>query len=156
MKILYINIASLASSANAFGQDAISKIPSPPQLALNSGIDPSLNNSSSIESFMPILAITLLVTLIIQVTRYILEYRLKNKIIDRGISEQLASAILGKSVADKKNESIKWVFLLLGLSGGFTVSYHTMPLHIHSLAIMTFSLGLSYLAYYFYLRKKNN
>jgi hypothetical protein len=156
MKKLFISIISFASSTIVFGQDSIPKTPTPPLLCLDSDIDHSLNNISSIESFIPLFAITLIVMLVIQVTRYILDHKLKNKIIDRNISEQLASSILEKSVADKKDDSIKWAFLLLGLSGGLTVSYYTMPLHIHSFAIMTFSLGLSYLVYYFYLRRKNN
>lgn len=156
MKKLFISIISFASSTIVFGQDSIPKIPSPPQLSLDSEIDQSANNTSSIEILMPLFVITLLVVLVIKLTRYILDYRLKNKIIDRGISEQLASSILEKSTTDKKDDSIKWAFLLLGLSGGLTVTYHTMPLHLHSLGIMAFSLGLSYLVYYYYLRRKNN
>jgi hypothetical protein len=152
MKKIFISIISLASSTIVFGQDSISKTALPSQLSLDSGID----NSKSIEIFMPLFAITLVVILVVQVTRVILENKLKNKIIDRGISEQLASAILGNSAADKKDDIIKWAFLLLGLSGGLIVTYNTMPMHIHSIAIITFSLGLSYLFYYFYQRRKNN
>jgi hypothetical protein len=153
MKKLFVCIISIASSTIVFAQDSIVKIYSPPYPSLDSDIDHSLNNSSSIESLLPIFAITLVVILVIQVTRYILDHKLKNKIIDRSISEQLANSILEKGVADKKDDSIKWAFLLLGLSGGLTVSYYTMPLDLHSLAIIAFSLGLSYLAYFFYLRK---
>ncbi len=151
MKKIFTSIISLASSTFVFGQDYVSKNALPTQLSLDSGID----NSESIEIFMPIFAITLVAILVVQITRIILESKLKNKIIDRGISEQLASAILGNSAADKKNDSIKWAFLLIGLSGGLIVSYNTMPLHIHSIAIITFSLGLSYLFYYFYQRRNN-
>lgn len=155
MKKLFISTISFASSTIIFAQDSTAKIPTPPQLSLNSNVDHSLNNNSSIESLIPLFAITLVVTLIIQVAKYILDYKLKNKIIDRGISEQLANSVLQKSVADKKDDSIKLSILLLGVSGGLTVSYYTMPLHIHSIAIMAFSAGLSYLVYFFYLQKKN-
>lgn len=155
MKKIFTSIISFALPTTVFAQDSIPKTPTPPQLSLESGIDHSLNNSSSIESFMPLFAITLVVILIITVTKYIFDYRLKNKIIDRGISEQLASSILSNNVTDKKDDSIKWAFLFLGLSGGLTVTYHTMPLHLHSIGIMAFSLGMSYLLYYFYLRRKN-
>jgi hypothetical protein len=153
---LFVSIISFFTSAIVYGQYSVPKTPTPQQLSLDSEIGHSLNNSISIESFMPLFAVTLVVILVIQVTRFILDHKLKNKIIDRGISEQLASSILEKSVADKKEDSIKWAFLLLGLSGGLTLTYHTMPLNIHSIAIMTFSLGLGYLVYYFYLRRKNN
>lgn len=153
MKKLFVSIFSFTSIAIVFGQDAISKIPAPPQLSMDDEIAHSLENYSSIEILLPLFAIALVVTMAIQITRYVLDYRLKNKIIDRGISEQIASSLLEKSVTDKKEDSIKWAFLLLGLGGGLTVAYQTMPLDIHSLAIMAFSLGLSYLAYYLYLRK---
>jgi hypothetical protein len=146
MKKLFISIISIASSIIVFGQESTPNIPSSPQLSLDSEIDSAL-------SLVPIFAIALVVILVIQVTRYILDHKLKNKIIDRGISEQLANSILEKSESDKKEDSIKWAFLLLGVSGGLTAAYYTKPLDVHSIAIITFSIGLSYLAYYFYLRR---
>lgn len=154
MKKLFLSTISIVSSTIVFAQDSTTKIPSSPKLSLDGDIANALN-IHSIESLLPIFAITLVVILIIQVTKYILDHKLKNKIIDRSISEQLASSILEKSVADKKDDSIKWAILLLGISGGLTVAYTTMPLHMHSLAIMAFSAGLSFLVYFFYLQKKN-
>lgn len=139
MKKLFVSLISIMSSTIIFGQDVHQAVTSGP----------------SFESLLPLFAISLLVILVIRIVKIILENKLRNKIIDRGISEQLASSILGNSLVDKKDESIKWAFLLLGLSAGLTVTYHTTPLDIHSLAIMVFSLGLSYLVHYFYLRKNN-
>lgn len=154
MKKIFLSIISFISTTIVFAQDSTAKATSLSQQSIDGDIDNSLI-SGSIESVLPIIAITLVVMLIIQVTKYILDHKLKNKIIDRSISEQLANSILQKSAADKKDESIKWSILLLSLSGGLTVAYHTMPLHIHSLAIMAFSAGISYLIYFFYLQKKN-
>jgi hypothetical protein len=154
MKRLFLSIISFVSTTIGFAQDSTAKATYLSQQSMESDINNSLL-SGSIESVLPIIAITLVVVLIIQVTKYILDHKLKNKIIDRTISEQLANSILQKSAADKKDESIKWSILLLSLSGGLTVAYHTMPLHIHSLAIMAFSAGISYLIYFFYLQKKN-
>ncbi len=147
MKKLFVIIISIASSILVFGQDSTPTIPSSTQQSLEG------NNNYALISFAPIFAIALVVILVIQVTRYILAHKLKNKIIDRGISEQLANSILEKSETDKKEDSIKWAILLLGVSGGLTAAYYTKPLDIHSIAIITFSIGLSYLAYYFYLRR---
>jgi hypothetical protein len=155
MKKLVASIISTFSSQIIFGQDSTPTIYSLPQTSAESDIDSSLNTSNSIESILPLVAITLVVILVIQLTRYVLDYKLKNKLIDRNISEQVANSILEKSAANKKEDSIKWAFLLLGLSGGLTVAYHTAPLHIHSIAIIAFSLGMSYLAHFFYLRKQN-
>jgi hypothetical protein len=154
MKKIFLSIIGFVSTTFAFAQDSITKVSSLSQQSIDDDTDKSLN-SGSIESVIPIIAITLAVILIIQVTKYILDHKLKNKIIDKTISEQLANSILQKSESDKKDESIKWSILLLSLSGGLTVAYHTMPLHIHSLAIMSFSAGISYLIYFFYLQKKN-
>ncbi|MFN6359010.1 MAG: hypothetical protein ACK4XL_09270 [Bacteroidota bacterium] len=154
MKKLLLSIISFVSTTIVFAQDSTAKATSLSQQSIDGDIDNSLIRGS-IESVLPIIAITLVVMLIIQVTKYILDHKLKNKIIDRTISEQLANSILQKSASDKKDESIKWSILLLSLSGGLTVAYHTMPLHIHSLAIMAFSAGISYLIYFFYLQKKS-
>jgi predicted AAA+ superfamily ATPase len=154
MKTIFLSIISFFSTIIVFAQDSTAKAASLSQQSIDGDVDNSLS-SGSIESVLPIIAITLAVLLIIQVTKYILDHKLRNKIIDRTISEQLANSILQKSAADKKDESVKWSILLLSLSGGLTVAYHTMPLHIHSLAIMAFSAGISYLIYFFYLQKKN-
>jgi hypothetical protein len=154
MKKNLLSIISFVSTTIVFAQDSTAKANSLSQQSIDYDIDNSFIGGS-IESVLPIIAITLAVMLIIQVTKYILDHKLRNKIIDRTISEQLANSILQKSAADKKDESVKWSILLLSLSGGLTVAYHTMPLHIHSLAIMAFSAGISYLIYFFYLQKKN-
>lgn len=141
-----------ASSTIVVAQDSTARISNPSQLSLDSEIYHSVKNGSSIEIMMPLFAIALIVILAIQITRYVLDHKLKNKIIDRSISEQLAASILEKSVTDKKDDTIKWAFLLLGLSGGLTVAYYTKPLDIHSLAIIAFSFGVSFLSYYFFLK----
>ncbi len=152
MKKIIVSFISFASLTTVLAQDSAAKIPPPSRPTLISEIDHSVNNGSYIETLMPLLAITLVIVLVIQVTKYILDHKLKNKIIDRNISEQLANSILEKNAADKKNDSIKWAFLLLGLGLGLTITYHTMPLHIHSLAIISFCIGLSFLAYYLFLK----
>ncbi|MDI9340338.1 MAG: hypothetical protein QM534_07165 [Sediminibacterium sp.] len=152
MKKIIVSLMSFATSTTVFAQDSIAKIPPPPPPPLMSEIDHPGNNISYVDTLMPLFAITLVIVLVIQVTRYILDHKLKNKIIDRNISEQLATSILDKSATDKKNDSIKWAFLLLGLGLGLTITYHTMPLHIHSMAIISFCIGLSFLAYYFFLK----
>lgn len=154
MKKLFVSLICFASSTMLFAENLTAKVTLSSRLPLEGNVDNSLNNSS-IESILPLFAISLVVILIIQIAKFILDNKLKNKIIDRTISEQLASSILEKSAADKKDDSIKWAILLLGVSGGLTVTYHTLPLDIHSIAIIAFSAGISYLVYFLYLQKKN-
>ena len=96
-----------------------------------------------------------LIFMLSSLVRYFLEFRLKNKLIDRGMAEQLSAYLLSKNGQEKQNEVIKSAILFCGIGAGLTVTYLTAPINMHSLAIMAFSLGLSYFAYFFYLRRKN-
>ena len=82
-----------------------------------------------------------------------MDYRLKNKIIDKGISEELASSLLHVDPNESKNINIKWFAILAGIGTALTIIYYTLPLGIHSLAIMAFCIAASFLGYYFFLRK---
>lgn len=114
----------------------------------------SVNQPHYKEIIAPIIVVGLLIFLIISVTKYILEYRLKNKIVNKGISEQLSSSILAKDGKNKNDEAVKFAILLCGIGIGLIITYYTMPLHLHSLAIMAFSIGASYFAYFFYLKNQ--
>ena len=83
----------------------------------------------------------------------ILDHRLKNRILDKGIPENLVSTLLQTSHGEEKNVNIKWFAILAGLGAGLLLVYYTQPLDIHSLAIMAFSISLSFLGYYFFTRR---
>ncbi len=102
---------------------------------------------------LPILFIAFLLFMLITLVKYFLEFRLKNKLIDRGMAEQLSAYLSDKNDKEKQHEVAKLAILFCGIGVGLTLTYLTAPIHIHSLAIMAFSLGLSYLAYFFYLRR---
>lgn len=90
---------------------------------------------------------------IINIIKRIFEHRLKNKIVDKGISENIAQSILEtKATADSKFANIKYFAILAGIGIGLTGVNYTQPLGFHSLAIMAFSISLSFLGYYFFLR----
>lgn len=103
----------------------------------------------------PILFMAFLVFMLTMLMKYFLDYRLKNKLIDRGMSEQLTAYLVDNNDREKQNEVMKLAILFCGIGMGLLLTYLTAPIHIHSLAIMAFSLGLSYLAYFFYLRRSN-
>ena len=90
---------------------------------------------------------------IITIMKRIFEHRLKNKIVDKGISENIAHSILEtKSTDDNKYANVKWFAILAGIGLGLTGVNYTQPLGFHSLAIMAFSISLSFLGYYFFIR----
>ena len=87
------------------------------------------------------------------IIKRIFEHRLKNKIVDKGISENVAHSILEtKASEDSKYANIKWFAILAGLGIGLTGVNYTQPLGFHSLAIMAFSISLSFLGYYLFIR----
>ena len=90
---------------------------------------------------------------IINIMKRILEHRLKNKIVDKGISENMAQSILAtRPTEDNKNANIKWFAILAGIGLGLMGVTLTRPFGFHSLAIMAFSISLSFLGYYFFIR----
>jgi hypothetical protein len=100
-----------------------------------------------------ILALFLLIGyFILKAVKLFLDTRLKNKIIDKGVSEQLAVSILQKNSDDNKTEAIKWFFLLAGIGLGLSIVSTQSTLSINSAAIMAFSLAASFMGYYLYLR----
>lgn len=90
---------------------------------------------------------------IMNIIKRIFEHRLKNKIVDKGISENIAQSILEtKATGDSKYANIKYFAILAGIGIGLTGVNYTQPLGFHSLAIMAFSISLSFLGYYLFIR----
>lgn len=114
----------------------------------NSGIDHHV-----FEICSTIFLVLAIMFFILSILKKILEYRLRNKIVDKGISENIASSILKTNTPEDKHTTIKWFAILAGLGAGLMIVNYTQPLGIHSLAIMAFSISLSFLGYYFFIRQ---
>src|SRR6266700_5414195 len=87
----------------------------------------------------------LFMVFILTLLKRIFEYRLKNKIIDKGIPENIASSANQRHTDEESIIAVKWFAILTGIGVGLTVIYYTQPLGLHSLAIMAFSIALSFL-----------
>ena len=155
MKKIILTLVYFSLSIFAFAQESDSIPPVAKKTNLDYEIMKSVNDSRYIDTIAPLVAGGFLVLLVIVLTKFILDNRLKNKIIDKGISEQLAISILEKNTTNKKDESIKWTLLFLGIGIGSFICYYTMPLHIHSLAIMAICIASSQFGYFFYLKNQN-
>lgn len=94
-----------------------------------------------------------LMVFILAIIKKIIDYRLKNKIVDKGISENIASSILQTTPHEGINANIKWFAILAGIGAGLMLVNYTQPLGFHSAAIMAFSISLSFLGYYFFIRQ---
>ena len=100
-----------------------------------------------------IFTVILFMVFLLAILKWILEHRLKNKIVDKGVSENLVASVLQTTTKQDGNATIKWFAILAGTGAGLTIVNYTLPLGIHSLAIMFFSTAASFLGYYFFVKK---
>lgn len=99
-----------------------------------------------------IFVVALFMIFIVAIVKRLLDNRLKNKIIDKGIPENIVSSILQTNPKEDRNSNIKWFAILTGLGIGLTIINYTLPLGFHSLAIMAFSIAAGFLGYYLFAR----
>ena len=109
-------------------------------------------NEEMLQVAAAIFVVGMFMYFIINIMKRILEHRLKNKIVDKGISESIAQSLLATRPEDSKNANIKWFAILAGIGLGLMGVTLTRPFGFHSLAIMAFSISLSFLGYYFFTR----
>jgi hypothetical protein len=95
----------------------------------------------------------LIVFFVLTFLQRILDHRLRNKIIDKGISDGLAASLLKNNPNQNTQSTIKWVCLLGATGIGLIIVYYNMPLSILSLAIMAISISIGFLGYYFFLKQ---
>ena len=100
-----------------------------------------------------IFLVGLFMIFILGILKRSIDYRLKTKIVEKGIPENIASSILQTNPKQDRNINIKWFAILAGLGTGLTIIYYTLPLGIHSLAIMAFCIAASFLGYFLFLRQ---
>jgi hypothetical protein len=99
-----------------------------------------------------IFVVILVMIFIVSVLKQMLDYRIKNRIVEKGVSENLASSIL-QSDTRSGEANIKWFSLLTGIGIGLMIVNYTLPLGIHSIAIMSFTIAVSFLGYHQYLNR---
>ena len=104
-----------------------------------------------------LLVIYLLSNFILRIIRQSLDFKLRNKIIDKGTSEPIVAQILQpESNKEKRNYLLQWFFILAATGLGFTIMNITKPFGLHSLAIMAFSIAAGFGGYYFFTRENGN
>jgi hypothetical protein len=103
----------------------------------------------------PAVALFLLGYFIIAAIKLVLNYLLKNKIIESAvISEHVVEHLLpGRQ--DEQRKVVKSIALLLSTGTGLALCSWLLPLGLHSIAIMLLSTALGFLAYYLFLRSQS-
>jgi hypothetical protein len=103
-----------------------------------------------------IFVVYLIITFILSLIRTLLDSRLKSKMVDKGVSDTIVQQFLQPRSRDAKTQAIKSFLVLLAIAVGLTIINYTLPLGIHSIAIMAFSISFGFLGYFFYLRQSGN
>ena len=103
---------------------------------------------------MPLLGLYLLCSFVLAAIKMVLNYLLKNKIVDTAvISESIVERLL-PGPQDEQNKVVKWVALLLSTGVGLAVCNWYLPLGLHSIIILLFSTALGFLAYYLFVSRQ--
>jgi hypothetical protein len=103
-----------------------------------------------------LLVIYLISSFILQLLRQNFDYRLKNRIIDKGMDGPIIGQLMQSDKKDSGNTLLQWCCTLLGIAIGFTIMWLTQPFGLHSLAIMAFSVAAGLGTYYFFSRRNKN
>ncbi len=88
---------------------------------------------------------------ILTILRTFLDHKLKNKMLEKGISETLVASILQKDSKSAKDLSMKWVLVLISTGMGLFVTNYYLPLGLHSIGIMAISIAIGFLLNTIYL-----
>jgi hypothetical protein len=116
-------------------------------------LPPEINYNQVVVNTTIILALYFASVFIIALLRSRQDFLLKSKLIDKGVPDEVVSKFLQPQHNDIKHQVFKWFLVLTGIGAALTLIYYTLPLGIHSAAIMAFCIAASFLGYYFFLKR---
>ena len=120
------------------------------------GFDPSQDREFAYD-FMHITNSTIVIIVfmifIIVALRLIFDNRIKNKMIEKGVPENVVEQLLQPTKKDSKAMAMKWFLILAAIGIGLAVVKYTLPLGVHSAAIMFISISLSFLGYFYFIKQ---
>jgi hypothetical protein len=103
-----------------------------------------------------LIGIFLFTSFILAFVKLILDGRIKSKMLEKGVSENVVAQFLGPAGRDSKSVAIKWFLVLVCIGIGLIIINLTLPVGLHSIAIMAFSISLSFLGYFYYIKRSQN
>jgi len=102
-----------------------------------------------------LLVIYLLSGFILRIIKQSLDYKLKNKMLDKQTGEPVIAQLLQpESNKESRRYLLQWFFILTAIGIGFTAMKLSGPFGLHSLAIMAFSIAAGFGGYYYFTRNK--
>lgn len=98
--------------------------------------------------------IYLISSFLLQIIRNHYNFRIKNRILDKGTEENIVRQLLQPEKKENKNYILQWFCLLAAIGAGLFLVNLIRPFGLHSLAIMAFSIAAGFGAYYYFTRER--
>ena len=96
--------------------------------------------------------IYLLSSFIMLILKQHYNYRIKNRMLDKGTEENIVRQLLPPEKKDNRNYILQWFCMLAAIGAGLIMVSLIRPFGLHSLAILAFSLAAGFGAYYYFTR----
>ena len=96
--------------------------------------------------------IYLLSSFIMMILKQHYNYRIRNRMLDKGTEENIVRQLLPPDKKDNRNYILQWFCMLAAIGAGLTLVSLIRPFGLHSLAILAFSLAAGFGAYYYFTR----
>jgi len=90
---------------------------------------------------------------ILQILRQNIDYRLKNRILDKGTPENIVTQLVKVDKKEPGQAALQWFFVLGGIALGFTILHFIGSFGLHSLAIMAFCIAVGFAGSYYFTRQ---
>jgi len=90
---------------------------------------------------------------ILQIINRHYNYRIKNRILDKGTEENIVRQLLQPEKKENKNVILQWFFILAAIGAGLVLVNLIRPFGLFSLAILAFSAAAGFGAYYYFTRE---
>lgn len=99
-----------------------------------------------------VLLVAFILTFLLELAKRYLDYRLKEKVVESGATQELAALLLQRDPQELLRTCIKWLAIFLGLCCGFgIVAIIRLPVW-GSMAVISFCLAGSFMGYYLFLK----
>ena len=115
-----------------------------------------MNDPMLIQIPATLIAIYLIATFILTMMRLILDYRIKCKLIEKGVPDNLVAQFLQTTKKDYRNLAIKWFSILISLGIGLLLISFFPPLGLQSLGIMACCIASGFLGYYYFMKRSGH
>lgn len=103
-----------------------------------------------------VLLVVLILAFLLELARRYFQYRLREKVLESGVSEELAALLLQPDRRQNFQTCVKWLAIFVGIAVGSTIIALTDLVPWAALAVLSLSLSGSFAGYYFFLKKYNN